>query len=152
MKYKFYYCNSEYSINYFGSFSYFKKNKPVRFSKKFCLFYSENFENIFITLTGIKPSSKVSITRPNRDNSPQLYEKGIVSKINPVLWIMPDYYDDISFCWKSKTGKIVQPWDEEFDENDLECWMEGLKPTEYWKQIATEKSNIPLLPKTSLLK
>lgn len=53
------------------------------------------------------------------------------------------YNDNISFCWKSKTGKIIKPTDETFDEEDLECWIENLKPAEYWKQVATEKKSHP---------
>ena len=38
----------------------------------------------------------------------------------------------------------AEPWtDEDFDEEDLECWIEGLKPDEYWKQVATEKKIHP---------
>ena len=56
---------------------------------------------------------------------------------------MPEFNDNVSFCWKSKTGKIIKPTDEDFDEEDLECWIEGLKPDEYWKQVATEKKSHP---------
>jgi hypothetical protein len=98
MKYKFYGCEDEYARNYLASYTYFSHQKPVPFSQKFCKFFSEMFEELFVKTTGIKPSMKVNITKPNRDDSPQLYEPGLVSKLNPVLWIMPDYYDDISFC------------------------------------------------------
>ncbi len=136
MKNRFYYCDNYWSINFF-------QQEGVFFSQKFCNFFANQFEEIFVRETGIKPSSKVGITVPNRDDSPKLYEHGFISKLNPVLWIMPDYYDDINFCWKSKTGKIIKPTDEDFDEEDLECWIEGLKPNEYWKQVATEKKDRP---------
>jgi hypothetical protein len=141
--YKFYSCNSQWEINTFNGFSFIENQKPVPFSKQFCEFFSEKFEECFVLGTGIKPSSKVGITKPNRFDSPQLYEVGIISKLNPVLWIMPDYYFDISFCWQSKSEKIVQPWDEDFDISDLNYWMEGLKPTEYWKILQTEKKYHP---------
>ena len=143
MKYKFYYCDNPYSINFFNQSNSFKNQIEVPFSKTFCEFFSQNFEDLFVEATGIKPSMKVGITIPNRDDSPLLYEQGIISKLNPVLWIQPDYYDDISFCWKSKTGNIVKPWDEHFDESDLDCWLENLKPSEYWNAVATEKKSHP---------
>ena len=74
-----------------------------------------------------------------RNNLP-IYQPGLVSKLNLVLWIMPEYNDNIRFCWKSKTGKIITPTDEHFDEEDLECWLEGLKPNEYWAEVAPEKN------------
>ena len=73
-----------------------------------------------------------------RNNLP-IYQPGLVSKLNLVLWIMPEYNDNIRFCWKSKTDKIITPTDEHFDEEDLECWLEGLKPNKYWAEVATEK-------------
>ena len=143
MKYKFYGCENELVRNSFARPSFFPHQKPVSFSKNFCELFSKHFEGIFIRTTGILPSSKIGLIQPNRYNSPQLYEPGLVSKLNPVLWILPDYHDDISFCWQSKTGKIIKPTDEDFDEEDLECWIEGLKPDEYWKQVATEKKSHP---------
>jgi len=143
MKHSFYGCENELERNYFARVSYFTHQKPVAFSPKFCHFFSEKFEELFVSTTGIKPSRKIGILMPNRDDSRQLYEPGLVSRLNPVLWIMPDYFDDISFCWQSKTGNMVKPTDEEFDLSDLECWLEGLKPVEYWKQVATEKNIHP---------
>ena len=42
-----------------------------------------------------------------------------------------------------KTGEFVKPSDEDFDEESLDCWIDGLKPLEYWKQVATEKKVHP---------
>jgi hypothetical protein len=56
---------------------------------------------------------------------------------------MPYYMDNLSFCWQSKSGKIIKTTDEDFDESDVECWVEGIKPVEYWKQAATEKVSYP---------
>ncbi len=144
MKAKLVYCENHWLRNYFAApYHFHPHQKPISFSKKFCEFFSENLDAQFVKITGILPSTKVTITRPNRDDSPQIYEQGIVSRINPVLWILPDYHDDISFCWKSKTGKIIKPTDEDFDVDDLECWVENLKPAEYWKQIGTAKKQHP---------
>lgn len=144
MKYKFYSCERDSARNSFAYESPFLPNqKGVSFSKLFCNFFSEKFEECFVNETGLKPSLKVNITRPNRDNSPEIYERGKISKLNPVLWIMPKYYDDISFCWRSKSCNIVQPWDEVFDVNDMEYWMENLKPKEYWAYIGAGKEKHP---------
>ena len=91
----------------------------------------------------LKPSSKVTLAGYKQRNELPIYQPGLVSKLNLVIWIMPEFNDNVSFCWKSKTGKIIKPTDEDFDEEDLECWIEGLKPDEYWKQVATEKKSHP---------
>ncbi len=136
MKAKFYYCDNEWSRNFF-------QQEGVFFSLKFCEYFSNYFENIFYKKTGLKPSSKVTIAGYKQPNNSPFYQSDSVSKLNLILWIMPEYNDNISFCWKSKTGKIIKPTDENFDEADLECWIEGLKPTEYWKEVATEKKDHP---------
>jgi len=113
------------------------------FSKVFCKYFSQNFTTVFSDFTGLQPSSKVTLAGYKQRNEIPIYQPGIVSRLNLVLWIMPEYNDDISFCWRSKTEKIIKPTDENFDEEDLECWIEGLKPNEYWKQVATEKKDHP---------
>lgn len=136
MSAKFYYCENEYLRDFW-------KRWDVFFSPAFCRFFSENFEDAFFKATAIKPSQKVSLSGGKQQNDLPMYEPGSISKLNLLLWILPEYEDNISFCWKSKTGKIVKTTDEDFDENDLEYWIEGLKPAEYWKQIATEKKSHP---------
>ena len=136
MKARFYYCHNEWARNYFQQHS-------VYFSESFCVFFADRFEELFVEITGIKPSTKVTLGGFKQSNNNPMYEPGLVSKLNLVLWIMPDYYDDISFCWRSKTHKIIKITEENFDENDLEYWIEGLKPSEYWKYIATEKKSHP---------
>lgn len=147
MKAGFYLCHEIVYRNALLGLPYPESLNVKLFSEKFCLFFSECFEKLFIEQTGIPSSSKVGIAPPNRFDSPPIYEFGIVSKINPVLWILPDYYDDISFCWKSKSGKIVKPTDENFDVSDLEFWLEGIKPQEYWRQVASKKKVHPFLSK-----
>ena len=115
----------------------------VFFNQKFCVFLADVFEKIFVKETNIKPSSKVTIGNFKQNNERPMYEVGVVSKFNLVLWILPEFYDNISFCWKSKSGKIVYTYDEDFDENNLECWIENLKPALYWKEVATVKKNHP---------
>lgn len=135
MKAQFYYCHNELGRNSFNRYGLF-------FSQKFCEYFSENFTKLFYAKTGPRPSTKVTLAGYKQQNEVPIYQPGSVSKLNLVLWIMPEYNDNISFCWKSTTGKIVKPTDENFNEDNLECWMEGLKPIEYWKQVATEKKYI----------
>ncbi len=137
MKSKFIYCENEW-----GGAKAFHREGLI-FSKKFCEYFSKNFTALFFKETGLRPSTKVTLAGYKQYNETPIYEPGPVSKLNLVLWIMPEYNDDISFCWKSKTGAIIQTTDEEFDEEDLVCWMEGLKPSEYWSQVATEKKAHP---------
>lgn len=136
MKYRFYYCHDYWTRNFF-------QQEGVFFSKKFCEFFAASFENIFLKETGLRPSTKVTLAGYKQQNDTPIYQPGSVSRLNLVLWIMPEYNDNISFCWRFKTGEIVKPTDENFNEEDLECWIEGLKPLEYWKQVATEKKEHP---------
>jgi len=134
--YKFIYCEHEWGPKAFHL-------EGLIFSKNFCNFFAETFTKIFVNTTGLKPSSKVTLAGYKQRNELPIYQPGLVSKLNLVIWIMPEFNDNVSFCWKSKTGKIIKPTDEDFDEEDLECWIEGLKPDEYWKQVATEKKSHP---------
>ncbi len=102
-----------------------------------------NFTTLIYKQAGLKPSSKVTLAGYKQQNDLPIYQPGIISKLNLVLWIMPEYNYNISFCWKSITGKIVKPTDEDFDETDVECWIEGLKPAEYWAYAGTEKKQHP---------
>lgn len=136
MKYRFYYCDNEWLRNGFSRYELY-------FSQQFCEYFSEYFESIFFSETGLKPSTKVTLAGYKQRNDVPIYEPGSISKLNLVLWIMPEYNDNISFCWKSKTGKIIKPTDEFFDLEDLECWLEGLKPNKYWAEVATEKKTHP---------
>lgn len=117
-------------------------------SKKFCFFLSDNFADLLFAATGLRPSSKITLAGFKQAGDIGFYEKGQISKLHLVLWIMPDFYNNISFCWKSKTDRTIEPTHEDFDEDNLECWLEGLKPAEYWKQIATEKKSHPFQVKT----
>ncbi|MDZ4795755.1 MAG: hypothetical protein SGI83_15860 [Bacteroidota bacterium] len=135
MEKHFFYCSEEMRKigNKYGVF----------FSPHFCNYFNTNLKEIFYNATGLKASSKVTIGGFKQHNEVPMYQPGQVSRLNIVLWIMPQYTDNLSFCWKSKSGKIIQTTDEDFDESDLECWVEGIKAVEYWKEAATEKKSYP---------
>lgn len=116
----------------------------VYFSEKFCSFFSDNVKDILYREAGLRPSFKVSLSvfRPRHDLP--MYEPGAISRINTAISILPYYTDAISFCWRSKSGAIVYTFDEVFDETSLECWIEGLKPAEYLKQLTTVSTDHPL--------
>lgn len=113
------------------------------FSRKFCDFFSDAFTDFFVRITGLRPSSKVTLAGYKQQNNTPIYQPGSVSKLNLVLWIMPEYNDNISFCWKSKKESLIKPTDENFDVTDIEYWIEGLKPAEYWREVGTEKKTHP---------
>lgn len=136
MKTQFYYCDNETLRNGFGRYG-------LLFSQQFCEFFSKNFTKEFYNVTGLRPSTKVTLAGYKQHNDLPIYQPGLVSKLNLVLWIMPEYNDNISFCWKSKSGEIINPTKENFNEDDLECWIEGLKPLEYWGQVGTVKKSHP---------
>ncbi len=93
---------------------------------------------------GLKPSFKVglSLFRPHEHNL-AMYQPGAVSRIDTAISILPYFTDPISFCWRSKTGRLVLTYTEEFDEADLECWIEGMKPKLYWEQLNQTKADHP---------
>ncbi|MDE3250716.1 MAG: hypothetical protein KGO82_18790, partial [Bacteroidota bacterium] len=115
----------------------------VLFSQPFCQFFAAALEQAFFAATGLSPSAKVTLAGSKQHNDRPFYESGPVSRLNLVLWIMPEFTDNISFCWKSKTNRIVATTDESFDPADLIYWVEGLQPALYWKLVATEKKNHP---------
>ncbi len=115
----------------------------VYFSEKFCRFFSEKMETIMQRETGLSASNKFSLSSFRQNNDLPMYERGMVSVIRTKISILPEFYDNINFCWKSKSGKIVNTTDDDFDESDIECWIEGLKPLLYWKQLNKEEKNHP---------
>ena len=117
----------------------------VYFSEKFCNYFSNSIKDIFYREAGLKSGFKVglSLFRPYQHDL-AMYEPGPISKINTALSILPEFTDPISFCWKSKSGRIVHTYDEDFDETDLECWIEGLKPSLYWEQLNQTSIDHPL--------
>ena len=116
----------------------------VYFSEKFCNYFSNNIERIIYLEAGLKPSFKVSLSIFRPTHNLPMYQPGPVSKINTAISILPDFIDDISFCWRSKSGKMVHSYDEDFDEDDLECWIEGLKPKLYWDELSKVSTGHPL--------
>lgn len=131
-----FFCCSDVIRNIYNKYNVF-------ISPKFCIFFSKNLESLFINETGLKPSTKVTLGGFKQNNDLPMYEPGLISKLHLVLWIMPEFYDNISFCWKSKSGSIVSTFEEDFDENDLECWIDGLKPALYWKEVSTKIKEHP---------
>ena len=132
---RFFYCTPEIRIIW--------NKHNVYFSEKFCNYFSDKIKEIFEREAGIKPSYKIGLSITKPFNVDKMYEVGEVSRINTALTILPEYDGNISFCWKSRSGKIIKTTDEDFDETDLECWIEGLKPKEYWDYIGGEKDDHP---------
>jgi len=125
---RFFYCTDEMRS--------FWNEYGIYFSKKFCEYFSNNVKEILYREAGLKPSTKVSLsTFKPYDLAGPMYEQGPISKIHTALSILPEFTDPIDFCWKSRSGKIIRTDDEDFDEGDLECWIEGLKPSLYWEEV-----------------
>jgi hypothetical protein len=116
----------------------------VYFSEQFCNYFSRSIKEILYREAALKPSHKVSLSLFKQHNDKPMYEIGLVSRINTAVSILPEFIGNISFCWKSKSGLIVHTYDEEFEETDLECWIEGLQPKLYWEQLTTVKIDHPL--------
>ncbi|MFC4263887.1 hypothetical protein ACFOWM_13415 [Ferruginibacter yonginensis] len=135
MQIKFWYCNDEFRKIW---------NKyDVYFSEQFCNYFSDNVERIFLLQANIKPSNKIGLSVFKPYEIEKMYEIGEVSKIHTAISILPEYIGNITFCWKSKSGRIIKTTDEDFDEADLECWIEGLNASEYWAYIGGEKNSHP---------
>jgi hypothetical protein len=116
----------------------------VYFSKKFCNYFADSVKEIFYREAGLKSSFKVGLSLFRENDNLPMYEPGPVSRINTAISILPEFIDPIVFCWKSKTGLIVHTYDEDFDETDLECWIEGIKPALYLQQLTTVNVDHPL--------
>lgn len=135
MKPRYFFCG-EGLDNVWNQFGLF-------FSDKFCRYFSDNVERIIVSATGIKASYKVGLSLFPPQNGLPMYEPGPVSRINTAISILPMYYGYITFLWRSKTGKVVKTTDEDFDEEDLECWVEGIDAAEYWKQLNKKTESHP---------
>jgi len=135
MKPRFFIC-SDVMRNVWNDYGIF-------FSEKFCCYFADNVERIIKRDTGLVASSRISLSAFRQNNDLPMYEKGEVSVIRTAISILPEFIDNINFYWKSKTGKIITTTDEDFDTEDLECWIEGLKPALYWEQVSSTVHNHP---------
>lgn len=95
--------------------------------------------NYFEKSTGIKVNHNIKIT-----DITQPYEKGEVSNIGLRVYVV-DGSSPLKLCWRSKSGAIYTPSDEDFDCCDVEFWLEDLQPAYYMKQINLYKDT-PQLP------
>lgn len=139
IKPKFWYCNElgKSTWNRYG----------VYFSDKFCNFFATNIEKIMFIECNLRASNKVGLSLFEQENNKPMYEIGQTSRLNIAISILPYYTDDIIFCWKTKDGSLVSTIDEDFDEDNVICWIEGLKPKEYWEKAFGKKTNHPFVLK-----
>lgn len=119
-------------------------------SEKFCRFFADNVEQIFLKEAGIRPSFKIGLTMFKPFNNepphdiPEMYLTGKTSRIITAISILPEFQQPVIFCWKSKSSnQLVTPMDEDFDEADLECWMEGIDAPLFWKYINSTQEKHP---------
>ena len=136
MESRFWYCTDSFRLmwNRWGLF----------LSEKFCNYFADNVQEILFKEAGLKPSRKVSLSVFPPDNNLPMYEPGPVSRINTAISILPYFTGNISFCWRSKSGVIVHSYDENFDETELECWIEGIDAKSYWEELTKVSINHPL--------
>lgn len=123
--------------------SFLELLSPVPFSNHFYGFMGRRFTLLFKQGTGLSPSPQVTTGRIDRDSNLEMYIPGDISRLNFRIGIASTVGYDIAFCWKSKSGKIVRIDDEDFDENDLECWLEGLVPEKYYEDLALYTNKKP---------
>jgi len=118
---------------------WYNEAASVKLSEHFYDFMDRKVVTLFKLGTGLSPSAQITITMGSQDRGIRFYEvENELSRINIVLYIADGIGHEISFCWKSKSGKLISIGDEEFDEDDLECWMEGLTPEKYYKELTAE--------------
>jgi hypothetical protein len=135
MEMRFWYCTEQFRMIW--------NKHNVYFSEKFCNYFSDNLKDIFYKEAGIKPSFKIGLSAFKPEDVEIMYEPGEVSRIYTAISILPAYTSNIIFCWESKSGKIVHTYDEDFEEEDLICWIEGIKAKEYWDNIGGENTEHP---------
>ena len=115
-------------------------------SERFCKLVESQLRAIIFNTCGLKPSSQIGVWYEKSRNSKVFYEVGTNSKLNLDFsisgWLFP-----FSLCWRSKTGPIITPDMEDFDEADLEFWAEGLEPEKYWAKIRELNADLPLRAK-----
>lgn len=119
----------------------------VYFSTKFCNYFANNVEKIMQNECNLKASTKISLSLFKQENEKPMYEVGSISKLNIAISILPYFTDDLEFCWKSKDGTIIKTSDEDFDEDNLISWINGLKPKLYWEEAFSKKIEHPFLLK-----
>jgi len=114
---------------------WYNEGASVKFSEHFYDFMDRKVVTLFKLGTGLSPSAQITITMGSQDRGIKFYEvENELSRINIVLYIADGIGHEISFCWKSKSGKLISIADEE----DLECWMEGLTPKKYYEELAAD--------------
>ena len=123
--------------------TFYDLRSPVPFSDAFYNFLGRKFTVLFKKSTGLSPSPQLTTSRIDRDSDLEMYISGNVSRLNLRIGIASTVGYDICFCWKSKSGKTVRIDDEDFNEEDLECWLEGLLPEKYHADLILYTSRKP---------
>jgi hypothetical protein len=117
----------------------FSKYFRVPVSIYFLDFLNRKMSSLFITSTGLKPSPQLTVSIYDYIDAPISYEKDetsiirLVVKIDNVLRLENIF----EFCWRTKDGShIVTPDEKDFNENNLECWLQGLNVKSYYAELA----------------
>ncbi len=116
-----------------------EKDYELKCSAYFFECANRPISTFFEKSTGIKVNHNIKIT----DITPP-YQKGEVSSIGLRVYVV-DGSSPLKLCWRSRSGAIYTPSDEDFDCGDLEFWLEDLQPAYYMKQINLYKDT-PQLP------
>jgi hypothetical protein len=137
MESRFWYCREDLR-NLWG------KAWGVYFSEKFCNYFSNNVQQILLKEAELRPSRKVGLSTFPTEPYQRIYLPGETSRLDIVISILPYFNSKVTFCWRSKTGNIIHTTDENFDELDLECWIEGIDAKRYWEELTQAKIDHPL--------
>lgn len=113
------------------------------FSKHFFDFMDRKIVSIIKKETGLSPSPQFTFGFGHLYEATELYSPGVISVLKLSIGIASVVGHNVSFCWRSKTGNIVRIDQEEFDEDDIECWMEGLTPDQYYADLALYTNKKP---------
>jgi|GEM_PF-1320929 len=111
----------------------FEKDSGIQMSAPFMACLDNQLSNLFTKLTGIKITKRIQTTLSHFKINKPFLVSGEVSRLNTSL-IINDNWNPVEVVWKSKSGRIYLPGNEDIDCNDIEFWFENFEAELYIRQ------------------
>ncbi|ANI88255.1 hypothetical protein A9P82_02415 [Arachidicoccus ginsenosidimutans] len=119
----------------------FNCRAKVPFGEKFYDFMDNKITALLKQEADITPTPQINVIWSWSKN---FYEPGEISRINLDLHLQSHSIGHpISFCWRSKSGEPISISDEDFDEDNLEYWLEGVDAEKFHEELAQAKKAAP---------
>ena len=117
-------------VNWYNSYL------SIPFSEKFYDFLDNRMVSLVKKGIGLSPSPQFTVASISTQDGIEMYEPAEISRLRFFIGIASVARHPITFCWKSKSEKIVSIDETDFNEENLECWLEGLTPEKYYEDLA----------------